>query len=77
MPDYFEMAMLGALPEGFDQWGLANERGLTVAHWAAIFCHLPEGFSQWGLADNDGTTVADVAAWRVQEIGGPHDGRRA
>ena len=62
-PDYFEMAREGTLPEGFDQWHLADEDGWTVAHVAAGWRHLPKDFNQWELADKDGWTVAhEVAA---------------
>jgi hypothetical protein len=56
-------AKSGTLPPGFDRmWGLANERGWTVAHEAAKHGHLPKGLDRWGLADEYGRTVAHVAA---------------
>lgn len=47
-------ARKGVLPEGFDQWHLANETGWTVAHEAAKMGLLPADFDQWALADHDG-----------------------
>ena len=50
------------LPTGFNEWGLANNDGWTVAHKAACYDLLPSNFTQWELADNDGWTVAHSAA---------------
>jgi hypothetical protein len=60
--DYMRMAREGTLPDGFDQWELADEDGTTVAHVVARYGRLPVGFDGWELADNNGTTVAHVAA---------------
>ena len=61
-PDYFKLAREGGLPADFDEWGLANNRGWTVAHEAAKHGHLPEDFNQWDLGKAQGhTTVAEVA----------------
>ena len=51
----------GGLPDGFDQWGLKDRDGRTLAHVAASRGRLPKDFSQWGLKDKDGKTVAHVA----------------
>ena len=55
-------AMSGNLPDGFDQWELANSKGRTVAHVAACYGHLPPSFDRWDLADSRGWTVAHEAA---------------
>jgi hypothetical protein len=55
-------AMSGNLPDGFDQWELANSKGRTVAHVAACYGHLPADFNRWELADKRGWTVAHEAA---------------
>ena len=62
LPDetsHFAAARVGALPERFDHWDLADKNGWTVAHVAAQFGRLPAGFDRWELADQ---TVAHVAA---------------
>jgi len=51
------------LPHDFDQWGLANKNGRTVAHFTALSGHLPADFNQWSLADRYGWTVAHEAAY--------------
>jgi ankyrin repeat protein len=58
---YVELALEGALPADFSQWGHADEYGVTVAHWAGAYGHLPAHFNQWDLADNNGKTVAHWA----------------
>jgi hypothetical protein len=60
---YVEFAKHGTLPADFDQWGLTDENGWTVAHTAAWEGGLlPAGFEQWSLAGKEGWTVAHVAA---------------
>jgi hypothetical protein len=49
-------------PSDFDQWDLANKRGYTVAHTAAMMNSLPADFNQWALADENGWPVAHEAA---------------
>jgi hypothetical protein len=61
--ELFEQAREGTLPNGFDQWDLADNDGRTVAHHAAWHGHLLVEFDRWGLANNVGWTVAHVAAW--------------
>lgn len=51
-----------AFPEGFNQWGLVDTWGNTVAHLAAEHGTLPEGFDEWAIPDADGATVAHYAA---------------
>ena len=65
LPDetsHFAAARVGALPERFDHWDLADKNGWTVAHVAAQFGRLPAGFDRWGLANERGWTVAHEAA---------------
>ena len=56
----FEQAQEGTLPPDFDEWGIANDYGRTVAHVAASYGHLPPDFDRWTLATNHGITVRDV-----------------
>jgi hypothetical protein len=63
----FQAAREGTLPEGFDQWHRADDKGWTVAHVAASYGYLPEEFkawgtAAWGLSNIDGYTVAHEAA---------------
>ena len=58
----FEQAQEGTLPPDFDQWGLSDEAGRTVAHVAASEGHLPPDFDQWDLKDVWTISVAHVAA---------------
>jgi hypothetical protein len=61
---YAILAEAGALPANFDQWGLTDTDGYTVAHRAAQYGYLPDNFDQWDLASNLGRTVAhDAARW--------------
>lgn len=55
-------ARAGLLPEGFDQWDIADGEGWTVAHEAAKYGHLPKGFDRFDLARPDGWSVAHVLA---------------
>jgi hypothetical protein len=57
-----ELAKDGTLPADFNQWGLADKYGWTIAHVAAAHGHLPEDFKQWGLTNKNGRTVAHSAA---------------
>jgi hypothetical protein len=50
------------LPDGFQDWELADYWGWTVAHEAAKHGCLPPDFDRWELATNSGWTVAHVAA---------------
>jgi hypothetical protein len=60
---YRDLAEKGALPADFDQWGLANEGGWTIAHRAAWFRYLPDDFDRWDWAAvYTGRTVAHEAA---------------
>jgi hypothetical protein len=47
-----------ALPEGFNQWTLADESGWTIAHVAARMGLLPQTFNDWTLATSCDDTVA-------------------
>ena len=58
----FEQAREGALPPDFDQWGLTDDWGISVAHVAAKHGHLPPEFDQWDLKDRFGLSVAHEAA---------------
>ena len=44
----------------FDQWGIMNNEGWTVAHSAAFYGHLPLDFDRWDLKD--------FAEWSVRDI---------
>lgn len=58
----FQQAKKGLLPEDFNQWGLVNDRGWSIAYTAAINNNLPANFNNWELADIDGWTIAhDIA----------------
>jgi hypothetical protein len=59
-PNYFKMAALGTLPEGFSQWELKDANGWMVAHWAALFGGLPESFDQLDLTSGGGITVEEI-----------------
>jgi hypothetical protein len=59
---YERLARQGTLPANFDQWGLDDGDGWTIAHAAAQWGRLPKYFNQWDLADSDGRTVAHIAA---------------
>jgi ankyrin repeat protein len=61
--EHVKLAQNGTLPADFDQWGLVNANGRTVAHYAAHYGNLPDNFSQWNLTDKHGWTVAHTAAW--------------
>jgi hypothetical protein len=57
-------AQLRRLPEGFENWGLRDGSGWTVAHQAAFGGRpFPDDFDGWDLADADGWTVREVAEW--------------
>jgi hypothetical protein len=60
--DAYALAITGNLPAKFDQWGLANSDGWTVAHAAAMNGPLPLNFDLWGLDNETGWTVAHEAA---------------
>ncbi len=55
-------ARAGILPEGFDQWEIADRHGWTVAHEAAMRGNLPHDFKRLDLARPDGWSVAHVLA---------------
>jgi hypothetical protein len=59
---YADLARKGDIPAGFDQWELATQTGLNVAHVAVMYGQLPADFDQWGLSDIWGSTVAHEAA---------------
>ncbi|WP_419607609.1 ankyrin repeat domain-containing protein [Thiolapillus sp.] len=59
----FEQAVEGNLPPDFDQWGLKDDWGSSVAHVAAKHGHLPPEFDQWGIMNDEGWTVAHSAAF--------------
>ena len=61
----YDDARSGYLPADFDQWDLADEDGMTVAHTAAKSGHLPPDFDRWDLADKRGQTVREVAERRL------------
>lgn len=54
------------LPSSFDGWLLADDKGVTVAHEAALSAHIPQDLDAdwegWLLADGQGRTVAGIAA---------------
>ena len=56
----FTQAHTGTLPPDFEEWGIANDYGWTVAHEAAYRGHLPPDFDRWTLATYNGVTVRDV-----------------
>lgn len=58
----FFAARYGLLPDSFNEWGMVDESGWSVAHEAALYGHLPEGFEHMDLADRKGMTVADAKA---------------
>jgi hypothetical protein len=61
---YKAQAFQGVLSADFDQWGLADEDGVTVAQVASMHGHLPADFDQWDLANKNGWTVAHSTAMR-------------
>ena len=56
----FEQAVEGKLPPDFDQWGIMDNEGWTVAHSAAFHGHLPPDFDRWDLKD--------FAEWSVRDV---------
>ncbi len=60
--ELFKQAREGTLQPEFDQWGISDEEGWSVAHVAAYYDNLPPEFDQWDLVDDDGWSVAHVAA---------------
>lgn len=50
------------LPANFNNWDLADDHGVTIAHIAAANDKLPDDFDEWGLEDDNGWTVAHEAA---------------
>lgn len=64
---YTEAKLLVSLATGDDgcvRWEVADDDGVTVAHYAAQHNGLlSEDFDQWELRDNRGTTVAHEAAY--------------
>ena len=60
--ELFDQAREGTLPPDFEEWGIANEHGRTVAHEAAAKDHLPPDFDQWDIANRAGCAVAHVQA---------------
>lgn len=58
----FFAARYGLLPDNFNEWGMTDESGWSVAHEAALYGHLPEEFAHMDLADRKGMTVADAKA---------------
>jgi hypothetical protein len=74
--EYERLAETGAFPADFDQWGLADKNGWTLAHDAAAYGQLPVlgpvGFSMWDMSNNAGWTVAHVVV-SAQEVLLPED----
>ena len=48
------------LPCDFAEWGIKDEQGSPLAHFAAMRGLLPEGFEQWELANKLGITTLRV-----------------
>ncbi len=63
-------AMHGLLPEGFEQWELANKFGITTLRvLLGVGADVPEGFSDWARLFDGERTVIDVArALRNQRL---------
>mgnify|MGYP005858664235 CR=1 FL=1 len=58
-----EAAKQGKIPNGFNQWEIADRIAATsVAHVAARYGNLPKGFDCWELKARHGWTVAHEAA---------------
>ena len=68
-----EAAANGDLPEGFDQWDIADETGWTVAHVAAVHGRLPKNFDKWDLKDKSDVTVRQVYDARKKRTGVARD----
>jgi hypothetical protein len=62
----FEDAKTGKLSPEFSDWSLADKKGKTIAHEAAMYRNLPADIDRdiYKLADKYGKTVAHEAAWR-------------
>lgn len=73
----FFAARFGLLPDDFNEWGMADSSGWTVAHEAALYGHLPEDFEHLEMADRRGETVADVKVsakqYELTRLSGPRD----
>jgi hypothetical protein len=70
-------AETGLLPIGFDQWGLTDKDGYTVAEWAVRFVTLPNDFDRMDLINLRGLVHLgwinpDSRLW--SEIVDPEDG---
>ena len=50
----------GTLPCDFSDWGLKDERGTPLAHFAAMHGLLPAGFEHWDLSNEFGVTTLRV-----------------
>ena len=48
------------LPRDFSDWGLRDERGTPLGHFAAMHGLLPAGFEHWDLANEFGVTTLRV-----------------
>ena len=59
-----DAAILNALPADFNQWGLKNRLGKTVAHLHVQGNSFPADSENWRLKDDAGNSVARVAIAR-------------
>lgn len=68
---YHEAASGKCLPQWFNDWDIANSKGITVAHYAALGGNLPGNFDweRYGLMrDNEGRTVYQYAGYSKKFI---------
>jgi hypothetical protein len=65
---YCDLAAEGLLPWVFDKWEAADERGVTLAHVAAMNGTLPPNFKQWDLKTNNNVTVAEMAEFYEKQL---------
>ena len=47
----------GTLPPDFNDWGVKDENGTPLAHFAAIHSLLPAGFDGWEIESDNGATT--------------------
>lgn len=63
-------ARFNSLPEDFNDWHLADEKGWSVAHIYASLRPMPESFTQWDLSTVKEVSVRDIADY-VKKAGYP------
>lgn len=63
-------ARFNSLPEDFNEWAIADEKGWSAAHVYASMRPMPENFNQWDISTVKGVTVRDLEA-HMKQVGYP------